>query len=170
MFALPNHPNQVSSTRYLPIHSIVLTALISAMLALINIGSSVALDDVLSMAVSGSYLSYLMVSILLFYRRVRGEIVRFDDSENDLFNVPGSKLVWGPFHLPGIWGILVNAFAIIYNIIVIFFSFWPSTVDPSVEDMNWSVLGIGGSSILAIVYYYVRARHTYSGPIKELVA
>lgn len=138
------------------------------MLALINIGSSVALDDVLSMAVSGSYLSYLMVSILLFYRRIRGDIFQFQDSENDVFNVPGAKLVWGPFHCPGTWGILVNAFAIIYNIIVIFFSFWPSTVNPSVEEMNWSVLGIGGSSILAILYYFLRARHVYSGPIKEV--
>lgn len=138
------------------------------MLALINIGSSVALDDVLSMAVSGSYLSYLMVSVLLFYRRIRGEIGLFDDSENDVYNVPGAKLVWGPFHCPGIWGISVNAFAIIYNIIVVFFSFWPSTVNPTVEEMNWSVLGIGGSSILAIIYYFVRARHTYTGPIKEI--
>ncbi|KAJ5544327.1 amino acid permease [Penicillium frequentans] len=113
--------SQVSSTRHLPIHSIILTVLISTLLALINIGSSVALDDVLSMAVSGSYLSYLMVSILLFYRRIRGEIFQFQDSENDVFNVPGAKLVWGPFYCPGTWGILVNALAIIYNIIVIFF-------------------------------------------------
>lgn len=138
------------------------------MLALINIGSSVALDDILSMAVSGSYLSYLIVSMLLFRRRIKGEIFLFDDSENDVFNVPGAKLVWGPFHCPGVWGILVNAFAIIYNIIVIFFSFWPSKVSPSVEEMNWSVLGIGGSSLLAILYYFVRARHIYTGPIREL--
>jgi hypothetical protein len=120
------------------------------------------------MAVSGVYLSYLVVSILLFRRRIKGDISRCNGSEDDVVNVPGAKLVWGPFHCPGIWGILINAYAIIYIIIVIFFSYWPAVMNPSVEEMNWSVLGIGGSSILAIVYYFMRARRIYTGPIVEV--
>ncbi|KAJ5291513.1 amino acid permease [Penicillium angulare] len=159
---------QVSSSRRLPVHAIVLTVSVSMVLALINIGSSVALDDVLSMAVSGSYLSYLIVSILLFRRRIRGDIASTDDGEQAAVNVPGGKLVWGPFHCPGACGTVINGVAIIYTTIVVFFSFWPSEVDPSVDKMNWSVLGIGGSSVIAVVYYFLRARHSYAGPVMEV--
>ncbi|KGO73994.1 Amino acid/polyamine transporter I [Penicillium italicum] len=141
---------------------------IAALLALINVGSSAAMEDVVSMAVSGIYLSYLVVSVLLFYRRIRGDISRYDDNEDNIVNVPGAKLVWGPFHCPGIIGTLINGYAIIYIAIVIFFSFWPSTMDPTVETMNWSILAIGGSVFLAIIYYVVRARHIYKGPIVEV--
>lgn len=146
----------------------MLTVTIAMLLALINIGSDLAMEDVVSMAVSGIYLSYLMVAVLLFNRRIRGDISRYDDNEDGIVNVPGAKLVWGPFHCPGIVGTLINAYAIIYITIVIFFSFWPSEMSPTAESMNWSILAIGGSSLLAIVYYVVRARFIYTGPIVEV--
>jgi uncharacterized membrane-anchored protein len=83
-------------------------------------------------------------------------------------NLPGKKLVWGPFHVPGIWGILINGFAVIYIIIVIFWSFWPTAMNPSVTDMNYSVVGWGGVIFLATLYYVVRARHVYTGPVVEV--
>ena len=159
---------KVSSTKQLPIFAILLTVTVAVLLSLINIGSDTAMEDIVSMAVSGIYLSYLMVSVLLFYRRIRGDISRYNDNEDDIVNVPGAKLVWGPFHCPGIIGTLINGYAIIYISIVIFFSFWPSTMDPTVETMNWSILAIGGSVFLAIIYYVVRARHVYKGPIVEV--
>lgn len=82
------------------------------------------------MAVSGLYLSYLMISVLLLFRRVRGDISLYNDNEDDIINVPGSKLVWGTFRCPGVFGTLVNLFAVIYITIIIFFSFWPSKMNP----------------------------------------
>ncbi|KAJ5379215.1 amino acid permease [Penicillium cosmopolitanum] len=152
----------------LPMWSVLLTTLISLLLALINIGSSVALNDVLSMAVSGLYSSYLIVSVLLLFRRIKGDISRYNDNDDDIVNLPGKKLVWGPFHVPGIWGILINGFAVIYIIIVIFWSFWPTAMNPSVTDMNYSVVGWGGVIFLASLYYVIRARHIYTGPVVEI--
>ncbi|KAJ6190524.1 hypothetical protein N7519_000545 [Penicillium mononematosum] len=148
--------------------AIVESVTVATLLSLINIGSNTAMEDIVSMAVAGIYLSYLMVSVLLFYRRLRGDISRYNDNEDDIVNVPGAKLVWGPFHCPGIIGAIINGYAIIYLTIVVFFSFWPSTMDPTVETMNWSVLAIGGSSFLAVMYYVVRARHIYKGPVMEV--
>jgi amino acid transporter len=145
----------------------MISVAISTLLALINIGSSVALGDVLSMAVSGLYLSYLMISVLLLFRRVRGDISLSNDNEDDIINVPGAKLVWGSFRCPGVLGTLVNLFAVIYTTIIIFFSFWPSEMNPGVEDMNYSIVGIGGCTVLATLYYLVRARKMYTGPIVE---
>jgi hypothetical protein len=144
-----------------------LTTTIATLLGLINIGSDVALNDILSMAVSGIYSSYLIAGGLLLYRRCKGEISNYNESDETTVNVPGSKLVWGPFHVPGIWGILLNGYAVIYMIIVIFFSYWPSYMNPSVEDMNYSVVGTVGVAVLAIVYYFVRARNVYQGPVLE---
>lgn len=149
-------------------YSVLLTTSISWLLALINIGSSVALNDVLSMAVSGLYSSYLIVSSLLLIRRIRGDISLYNDNDDEIVNFPGKKLVWGPFHVPGIWGILVNAFAVIYIVIVIFWSFWPTEMNPSVTDMNYSVVGWGGVLLLATLYYLVRARRIYTGPVVEV--
>jgi amino acid transporter len=161
-------PFKISSGKQLPVYAILVTVTVAVLLSLINIGSNTAMEDIVSMAVSGIYLSYFMVSVLLFYRRVRGDISLYNDSDDDIVNVPGAKLVWGPFHCPGIIGTAINGYAIIYVIIVIFFSFWPSKMDPTVETMNWSVLAIGGSVFLAIIYYAVRARHVYNGPIVEI--
>ena len=140
---------------------------ISWLLGLINIGSATALNDILSLAVSGLYSSYLLVSSLLLYRRVRGHIANYNDNDDTIINVPGAKLVWGPFHIPGIWGILINIYAVIYMIIVVFFSFWPVQMHPTVSTMNYAVVGTVGVIVLAIIYYVVRARHVYKGPVVE---
>lgn len=159
--------NQVSSTKRLPINAALLTVSVACLLGLINIGSSVALDDVLYMAVSGLYLSYFTVGSLLLYRRCKGHISRSNDHD-EIINVPGAKLVWGSFHVPGMWGILINGYAVIYMIIVIFFSFRPTERAVTAESMNYSVVGTLGTIILALVYYALRARKIYRGPVIEL--
>lgn len=149
---------------------------VASLIGLINIGSDVALNDVVSMAVSGLYLSYLSVGTLLLYRRVTGAIYdnesdipasAFSSPTSTIVNVPGAPLVWGPFRVPGILGIAVNVFAIIYMIIVIFFSFWPTESVVDYTTMNYSVVSTFGTVIIAVVYYLVRARNVYCGPIIE---
>jgi len=142
--------------------------IIAALLGLINIGSKLALEDILSMAVSGLYSSYLVVSAMLLYRRCKGEISSHDDGTSTQINMPGAQLVWGPFHVPGILGVLINGLSVIYMTIIIFFSFWPSEMHPKAKSMNYSVVGTCGIVALAIVYYAVRARHVYQGPIIQV--
>ncbi|KAJ5185657.1 hypothetical protein N7472_010497 [Penicillium cf. griseofulvum] len=159
--------SHIFASAQLPVYSILLTVAICSLLGLINIGSRVALDHVLSMAVSGMYLSYLVVIALLLYRRCKGDIYRHNDSDGAI-NVPGAKLVWGPFHIPGVLGAVINTYAVIYIIIIIFFSFWPSHMSPTVTTMNWSVVGTFGTVILAVIYYMLRARKVYTGPVLEI--
>lgn len=146
---------------------------VCCLLGLINIGSSVALNAVVSMAVSGLYLSYLTVGSLLLYRRYTGAISAYHKGENgasgvEVVNVPGAKLVWGPFHVPGIWGDAINTYAVVYMVIVVFFSFWPSQMEVDKTTMNFSIVGTGGTIILALLYYGLRARKVYEGPVMEV--
>ncbi|KAJ5112667.1 hypothetical protein N7532_000712 [Penicillium argentinense] len=156
------------NSRHLPLYSTVLTVIVSALLGLINLGSKLALEDILSMAVSGLYSSYLIVAILLLYRRCKGDIYRYGDGDGMQINVPGARLVWGPFHVPGIAGIILNGYTVMYMTIVVFFSFWPSAMRPEVDSMNYSVVGTCGVVALAVLYYVVCARHSYQGPIMEV--
>lgn len=159
---------QISTSRQLPVPALIVSVTIAWLLAIIRIGSNVAMENIVSMAVSAIYLSYLMVSVLLFVRRVRGDISLYNDSEDEIINVPGANLVWGPFRCPGILGTIINGYAIIYITIIIFFSFWPSTMDPTIATMNWSILAIGSAIFFAILYYIFHARHVYTGPIVEV--
>lgn len=120
------------------------------------------------MSISGLYLSYMIVASLLLYRRCTGGIGSSKSSDDAIVNTAGAKLVWGPFHLPGIWGILVNTFALIYMTIAVFFSFWPPQHTVTVDTMNFSVVGTVGVIILSLVYYVLRARNVYEGPIVEI--
>lgn len=157
---------QVSPSTSIPVWSVVLTTVVSFLLALIPIGSEVAFNDLCAMSISGLYVSYILVAALLLWRRLNKTIYLSADS-NEPVNTIGAKLVWGPFHVPGIWGVLVNIFAIVYALIVVFFSFWPSETPVVLETMNFSVVGTVSVILLSIVYYYARARHVYTGPIIE---
>ncbi|BCS25685.1 putative GABA permease [Aspergillus puulaauensis] len=158
--------SRVSPSTSIPVWSVVLTTVVSFLLALIPIGSEVAFNDLCAMSISGLYVSYILVAALLLWRRLNKTIYLSADS-NEPVNTIGAKLVWGPFHVPGIWGVLVNIFAIVYALIVVFFSFWPSETPVVLETMNFSVVGTVSVILLSIVYYYARARHVYTGPIIE---
>ncbi|KAJ5674585.1 choline transport protein [Penicillium maclennaniae] len=160
--------SQVHGTTAVPIYSVLLTTCVVCLLALINVGSSVAFNDLVAMSISGLYLSYMVVAGLLLYRRCTGGISNARNSDHGLVNVPGSVCAWGPFHLPGIAGIAVNTFALIYMTIAVFFSFWPPSWAVTVQSMNFSVVGTFGVIILSLVYYAVRARHVYDGPVVEI--
>lgn len=119
------------------------------------------------MSISGLYLSYMVVGGLLLWRRCTGGISSTRSSDSAVVNTAGARLVWGPFHLPGIWGIIVNAWALIYMTIAVFFTFWPTSWVVDVQTMNFSVVGTVGTIILSLFYYIFRASKVYEGPIME---
>lgn len=62
---------------------------------------------------------------LLLYRRCTDGINNAQSSESQVVNTVGAKLVLGPFDVLGIWGIMINTFAMMYMTIAVVFSFWP---------------------------------------------
>ena len=154
---------QVNRRTSLPLHAIVLTTVLSGLLALINIGSSVAFNDVISLTVSALYSSYLICCGLLLWRRCTGGIGGSSSSA-----VRPSGLQWGPFRVPGVLGIVTNVLACAYMIIIIFFSFWPPATPTTAVSMNYSVLLFGAVVLLSIAYYVTIAHRTYVGPLVEV--
>ena len=86
------------------------------------------------------------------------------DVDNGTTIVANAKLIWGPWHVPGILGAINNAYACTYMIFVIFWSVWPPVTPVTASTMNYSVLVTGGVLILSTIWYFVRAKTEYKGP------
>lgn len=156
---------QVDSRTSIPLFAVLLTTTVACLLALINIGSSVAFNDVISLTINGLYSSYLICCVLLLYRRCKGHILLVpEDTASPIGLTTAKALSWGPFRIPGFLGIAVNTGAVVYLIIAIFFSFWPPATPTTPSTMNFSVLMMGAVIIFSVLYYIAFARKVYSGP------
>lgn len=157
---------QIQPKTTIPFLAILITSLIACLIGLINIGSSTAFNDVISLGVSTLYASYIITESLLLWRRCTGAIGNATDVANEIGEA--NQLVWGPFHLPGVFGVIVNAWAVVFGIIIFFFSFWPVATPVTAAHMNFSVLMTGSVVLFAVLYYLLWARKTYEGPIVEV--
>lgn len=131
--------------------TIALTAVINALLALINIGSSVAFNAIVSLVVASYLSSYLIPIVIMIIKRLGNEPIHF-----------------GPWHL-GRWGLPINVFAAAYTLMTVIFSFFPPALPVTAETMNWSCVVYGGVVILGIIFYAVRGHKNYVGPDTEMV-
>lgn len=129
-------------------------------------------NALVSLSVSGLYSSYLVAAGLLLYRRC-GKGYKLPDPSAfpalaETTADEGQELVWGPWHIPGKFGIINNIFAFAFMVIIWFFSFWPPATPTTPENMNFSVLMTGTLTVFSIAYYLIWARKYYRGPIIEI--
>ncbi|TFY50909.1 hypothetical protein EVG20_g11261, partial [Dentipellis fragilis] len=76
----------------------------------------------------------------------------------------------GPFHL-GIFSLPVAVIAVAFmSFMIIIFTF-PTTPNPTTEDMNYTVVVSGGVVILSLAYYFFPkygGRYWFKGPIRTV--
>ena len=166
MLRVTNDIHQVQDHSAIPLYAIAVMAGVSCVIGLINIGSATAFNIVLSIGVNSLYASYVLTEALFLWRRVTGSIRHPNQMSSSTWHA--NELVWGPFRVPGIWGILLNAFGVGYGIIVFIFSFFPTAVKPDAEHMNFSCLMTGAVMIFAVAYYLLYAKKLYTGPVVEI--
>lgn len=77
------------------------------------------------------------------------------------------RFVWGPWSVPGLWGTVNNAYACVYMVFVIFWSVWPPATPVSPSTMNYSIVVTGGVMLLSGLWYVIRGRREYKGPLVE---
>ena len=140
---------QVDKRTALPLRSIFFCTVISAVIGLINIGSTAAFNAIVSLTIAGLFISYLTPIGLMIVKRVKGETIEF-----------------GPWSL-GRAGFPVNTISAGSLIISVIFSFFPPSIPVTLVTMNWSCLMWGGSTLIGLAYYAVRGRKIYHGPIVE---
>ncbi|KAI2775842.1 amino acid transporter [Daldinia loculata] len=160
--------SKVEPKTSIPVIAIVLTTIISYLLALITLGSSVAFNDIVSLTVNGLDGAYLIGNSLLLWRRLTGRIRPYNRENTALTNTNHENLSWGPMKIPEPFGTIVNAFGCAFLAVMLFFSFWPTHINPTAESMNMSALMVGATLIWSVIYYAVWARKVYSGPVIEI--
>jgi choline transport protein len=145
---------QVDTRTALPLYSILVSTVVSLLLALINIGSTAAFNAIMSINVAAFFSSYVIPIALLLHKRLR------NDPEKD-------NLRWGPWHMGPILGPFVNVIGLAYTAITMFFSFFPSDYNPTLINMNWSCVLFGASIIFSVGFYIFWGKHSYKWPIVD---
>jgi choline transport protein len=98
-----------------------------------------------------------------------GGIKPYSSISEGLTNVANSdSLTWGPFKIREPFGTIINAFGCVFMVVILFFSFWPIMMDPSLKIMNFSSVMMVGTIVFACIYYAIWGRKTYTGPVIEI--
>ncbi|KAL8716326.1 MAG: hypothetical protein Q9220_000231 [cf. Caloplaca sp. 1 TL-2023] len=167
---ISHYPFEIRQGSTVPLNAIALSTLVACLLALINIGSSVAFNDVISLTISGLYSSYLICLTLLLWRRSTNFIKSSAHESTDLSDgIDNMRLIWGPFHLPGVWGIINNGVAWVFTVITLFFSFFPPATPVTPATMNYNALVFGSVVLFSIIYYSVYAKDHFRGPFASKI-
>ncbi|KAF2011281.1 amino acid permease [Aaosphaeria arxii CBS 175.79] len=166
------HLSRIEPKSALPWYAIAVTIGINFLIPLIYIGSATGFNAVISLLVSSFYISFVIPCYLLLWRRLSGAIKEPTPGGDTGFkNTPGSRrLIWGPWRMPKIVGIVFNAIACGFATIILAFSCFPSTAVVDKTTMNYSSVVTGGVIVLAMVYYVVHGRKVYLGPTIEIEA
>jgi choline transport protein len=121
--------------------------IVTVCLSLINIGSTEALNTINSLSGGSILFSYTITISCLVWRR--------------LFGAPLPPRRWSL----GRFGLLINVVALCFIMPVLFFYYWPLYTPVTPVNMNWSSAVFGGVLVFAAVWYVIKARHVYSGPV-----
>ncbi|KAK3639640.1 hypothetical protein LTR22_017373 [Elasticomyces elasticus] len=132
----------------LPRNAVVFTLVFSSLLSLVIVGSSVAFNVFLSFGNAGIMTSYVVIIGCIIYRRFDGNMF------------PPTKFSLGKA------GLFVNTLAFSYLLVALTFTFFPSVPNPRPAEMNWASLMYGFVLLFALVWYRVRAKTEYDGPVE----
>jgi amino acid transporter len=132
----------------IPANAIAFTCIFTCLISLINIGSNVAFNAIISLQVVAIMMTYAVSISCVLYRRI---------AHPEL--IPTAR--WSL----GRWGVPVNAMGLAYVTFTFFWSFWPNSIPVTAQNMNWSVVLFMGVFILCLLTYIVQGRKIYNGPV-----
>ena len=121
-------------------------------LGLVNIGSTTAFNAIVSIAVVGLQLSYLLPICLMLWRRLGTRPSSLPPAVWDL----------------GRWGVPINVLSIIFLTYTTIFLFFPPYQPVTAANMNYASLIFGAICICSIIYWFISGRKNYRGPAMEL--
>jgi amino acid transporter len=127
-----------------PLANILFVFIIDSLLLLLQLVSSTAFADIISIATLGFQISYFMP--ILF----RCTVAR-------------RKFPLGEFNL-GRFGVPIAAISSVWLFITSIFMFFPANYPVTKDNMNYAVVIIGGVALIAGIYWLVSARYWFVGP------
>lgn len=134
----------------LPVRSVLVSFVVTSVLACINIGSTAALNAINSLGGVSVLTSYFVTIGCLVWRR--------------LYGAPLPPRRWSL----GRFGLAVNIGALLFVAPLWFFSFWPQVVPITAVSMNWASTMFVATIIFAMAWYAVRGKNEYTGPVVQM--
>ncbi|KAL8850881.1 MAG: hypothetical protein Q9221_004194 [Calogaya cf. arnoldii] len=131
----------------IPLNALWVSFGFGIIIALINLGSSVALNAIVSLTISALISSYIVSIGCLVSKRLRGE------------PLPHSRFSLGKY------GLAINIIALFFLTPFFIFCFFPITTPVDGETMNWAIAMFGGITIFASLWYVVVGKHIYRPPV-----
>jgi len=77
---------------------------------------------------------------------------------------------YGPFRLGKVAGTVINIVAVIWLVLAIVFSTFPSFEPVISQNMNYSTVVLAGWIVFGVAYYFLFGRRVYTGPVVETEA
>ncbi|KAJ6787680.1 hypothetical protein PWT90_08378 [Aphanocladium album] len=139
---------KVDQKRKIPTNAYIFCGVFSSLLSLIYIGSPPAFYAITSLGSVAVLQCYCLSIGCILWRRV------FQPD-----TIPSARFSLGR------WGIPVNCAAVIFSFWSFFWSFWPQTKNPDASGFNWASPIFSAVIIGALIYYFVRGRRKYFGPV-----
>lgn len=133
----------------IPLNAVLVSFVITCLLSLINLGSSVAFNAIVSLTVGAILSSYLISISCVALRKIRKQ--------------PLPRARWSLGRI----GLFCNISAVLFLAVIYVFTFFPLVNGPylTLSYMNWSSLMYGAIVIFAVGYFFVFGRHVYDGPV-----
>lgn len=131
----------------IPLNAVMTSLAITSALALVNLGSTTALNAIISLALVALLISYLICIGCVALRRVRGK--------------PLPKRRWSLGKL----GLPINIAACLFLVPLLVFSCFPPIISPTAVTMNYGVVMFAGVIFLALAYYALHGRKVYVSPV-----
>ncbi|KAK7408791.1 hypothetical protein QQX98_009035 [Neonectria punicea] len=139
---------KVNKSHQIPIRAVVLITVLQMVLGFIYIGNTTAFNAILSMAIIGMYASYMLPII---YMLVSGRK-----------NLTPSG--YGPFKLGPVLGPTLNVVSLIWIVVVMLFSTFPSAMPVTPQNMNYSSVFMAAWILFGTVYYLMYAKNKFEVP------
>ncbi|KAL9005853.1 MAG: hypothetical protein Q9188_001402 [Gyalolechia gomerana] len=143
--------SKVQPGSLIPRNSVILTCAITILLALINIGSTVAFNAIISLQLIALMATYCTSIGCVFYRRITDEHC-----------LPPAQWSLGSA------GKYINAFAFVYSLYLMFWIGWPPARDVTPVTFNWAAVLFAAVFIVSLVFYYANGRKFYRGPVTSV--
>jgi choline transport protein len=160
---------QVNPHFHVPANAIVATAVFVCVVSLINIGSTVAFNAVLSLASTAMMGTYLIPIGMPYSRTAHCEQHANQDwtgcvTWRRLCHLPSPKCRWSL----GRAGLPVNIIALTYSCWCFIWSFFPNAYQVTPQNFNWACVLFVGLMAFASLMYALNTR--YEGPVVKVIS
>lgn len=146
----PTDRGKINSRFTVPLNALCVSLVIVSLLPLINIGSNLAFNAIMSLGTAALLSSYIISISCVRIKRWK---------KQPLPPTRWSMRRFAPF---------VDTISIMFLAIVLSFSFFPLTRDVSPRSMNWSIVIFSAVVLFALTYYLLYARRAYKGPVTRV--